>query len=417
VVGVDGNGVLVIDGQKVFPLGLSSPPPLGGKTPEGADALGEIAAGGANFLRIGFQEWSPAGLGPQLAEVQGRLEAAQTHGLRCWLWLGEQATLPSQAGSENEQIVRRIVEQVRGHPALGAYKGIDEPHNPFRPQPVAPQGMVRAYRLVKQLDPGHPLAVIHEPLSAADALTPYTAACDATGADIYPVSYPPGVHATTANKDISLVGDLTDRMIEVAAGKPVWMTLQIAWSGVTPSKTQPGTVPRLPTLLDERFMAYQAIVRGARGLSFFGGHLTQVMRPRDAVTGWNWTFWQLVLRPLLGELTSTAVGPALVAADAPDRITASAGDVQLRARRDSRFLYLIAVRRGSATSRVTFSGLPARHDGTPLAGGQVLFEYAQDPLPPPLLPADQKFRAVTVSRGSFRDWFGPHDVHHYRFTL
>ena len=29
-------------------------------------------------------------------------------------------------------------------------------------------------------------------------------------------------------------------------------------------------------------MAYQAIVNGARGLIFFGGHMTQVMRPVDA---------------------------------------------------------------------------------------------------------------------------------------
>ena len=45
-------------------------------------------------------------------------------------------------------------------------------------------------------------------------------------------------------------------------------------------------------------MAYQAIVNGARGLTFFGGHLTQVATPADAKAGWNWTFWERVLRPL-----------------------------------------------------------------------------------------------------------------------
>ena len=82
-----------------------------------------------------------------------------------------------------------------------------------------------------------------------------------------------------------------------AGAKPVWTTLQIAWSGILPSKSKPGIVPRFPTLHEERFMAYQAIVNGARGLMFFGGHLTQVMRPADAKAGWNWTFWELVLRP------------------------------------------------------------------------------------------------------------------------
>jgi len=171
-------------------------------------------------------------------------------------------------------------------------------------------------------------------------------------------------------------------------------------------------VPRFPSLPDERFMAYQAIVNGARGLVFFGGHLTQITRPRDAKAGWNWTFWNLVLKPLLLELTSTAVGPALVAPNAGVTVTASAGDIELVARRSAQFLYVIAVRRGGATTRVTFSGLPAT-----IAEGQVLFEYTQDPLPPPIGAGQQVFRTVGVTNGVFRDWFGPHDVQVYRFGV
>ena len=94
------------------------------------------------------------------------------------------------------------------------------------------------------------------------------------------------------------------------------MTLQIAWSGIVPSRDRPGLVPRFPSLHDERFMAYQAIVNGARGLVFFGGHLTQVATPVDAKAGWNWTFWDRVLRPLIVELNSADVKPALVAPNA-----------------------------------------------------------------------------------------------------
>jgi hypothetical protein len=106
------------------------------------------------------------------------------------------------------------------------------------------------------------------------------------------------------------------------------------------------------------------------------------------------------------------VGPALVAPNAGVKVTASAGDVELVARQDGRFLYVVAVRRGRATSRVTFSGLP----GT-IRDGQVLFEYTQAPLPPPIGAGEQVFRTVGVSAGVFRDWFGPHDVHVYRFGL
>jgi len=33
------------------------------------------------------------------------------------------------------------------------------------------------------------------------------------------------------------------------------MTLQIAWSGITPNQQRPGLVPRFPALQEERFMA------------------------------------------------------------------------------------------------------------------------------------------------------------------
>jgi hypothetical protein len=162
-------------------------------------------------------------------------------------------------------------------------------------------------------------------------------------------------------------------------------------------------------------MAYQAIVHGARGLAFFGGHLTQIARPADAQAGWNWTFWERVLRPLLGELTSPGVAPALVAPNAATPVEATAPDVELITREEADFLYVIAVRRGSATSLVDFSGLPPRRDGRPIPGGQVLFEYEQEPLPPPVNPNLQTFRTIPVANGRFRDWFGPHDAHIYRF--
>jgi len=101
-----------------------------------------------------------------------------------------------------------------------------------------------------------------------------------------------------------------------------------------------------------------------------------------------------------------------VAPNAEARVTASTQDVELAARQDDRFLYVIAVRRGGPTTRVTFSGLP----GT-IGEGQVLFEYTQDPLPPPIGAGRQVFRTVVVSKGVFRDWLGPHDAHVYRFGL
>src|SRR5205814_756775 len=105
--------------------------------------------------------------------------------------------------------------------------------------------------------------------------------------------------------------------------KPVWATLQIAWSGVLP----PAHVPRFPTLLEERFMAYQAIVAGARGLAFFGGHLTQLMRPADVQSGWNWAFWERVLKPRITEPGSA--GPGLDSLSGLSRDWSRRGDVSV----------------------------------------------------------------------------------------
>jgi hypothetical protein len=410
------SGSLVIGGKKVFPIGVSNPPPPGAKTPDGNDALAELAAGGVNFLRTGLGAWTAELLDGQIAAERARLDTASAHGLRCWLWLGELANFPpATAGkppSPNEQLLTKVVNALKSHPALLAYKGIDEPRNPFRGADwIRPAGLVRAYNRLKQLDPNHPVVITQAPRSTIAELTPYRPAFDITGADIYPVAYPPGRHADTGNNDISVVGDITKKMRMAAGTKPVWMTLQIAWSGTTPSQQHPGIVPRVPTLHEERFMAYQAVVNGARGLTFFGGHLTQVATPADAKAGWNWTFWNRVLKPLLGELGSSAVAPALVAPNAKAVITASAKDIEVIARQDQQFLYVIAVRRGAGTSTVSFTGLPAGAKSV-----EALFEYVQQPPPPPIQPGKQAFRSISVGNGVLRDWFGPHDARVYRLA-
>jgi hypothetical protein len=392
-----------------FPLVLSNGPPADGKASNGRNGLAEVAAAGITHVRIGLADWSLANLAAQLAGQRRLLAAAGAHGLRCWLWLGDAANLPKP--SSDDRLLAGIADGLAGHPALGAYKGADEPRNPFRGDNwIRPAGLVRAYRRLKQVDPAHPLVITQAPIGTLAQLKPYRPAFDITGADVYPVSYPPGTHAKTGNRDISVVGDVTRKMVGAAGAKPVWMTLQIAWSGVVQSKDHPERVPRFPTLQAERFMAYQAIVAGARGLVFFGGHLTQVASPADAELGWNWSFWQQVLRPLVAELSSAAVAPALVAPRAGTQVKASTADVELVTHADATHLYVIAVRRKGATSIVTFRGLPAK-----LRHGEVLGEWVQRPLPPPIGAGSQVPRPVDVDGGAFTDWLAPHDARVYRF--
>ena len=381
-----------------FPVILANGPP--------PERYQEIADSGVTALRLGRPDWNAGQADAQIAAERARLDAAHAHGLGGWVWLGGLTNLPPGAPSQQLQTLQRVVEGLREHPGLLAWKGHDEPRN----SSVPPANLARGRRAVQALDPDHPLVIVQAPRGTVAGLVPYRPAFDIAGVDIYPVGYPPGAHSDQKNTDISVVGDVT-RWIKQAAGtKPVWVTLQIAWSGVIPTKAEPNRVPRFPSNTDLRFMAYQAIVNGARGLVFFGGHLTDAMSPADAAAGWNWTFWRQALQPLVQQLASGALAPALTAPAAKLTVTASSKDVELATRQTADFTYLIAVRRGGATTRVQLKGLPKT-----LRGGQVLFEYVQDPPPPPIVATNQKFRSIAVSGGAFTDWFAPHDVHVYRF--
>ena len=385
---------MLLGGKAVFPITLGNGPPLVGKDPvNGLNGWTEVARAGVKMLRI-YPKWDAANAAQQIQAVKEELIAAASHGLRLWIGLYNVANdLTKQA------LLEQIVDALKDSPGLGAWKGADEPLHGN----VQAPGLVTAYEFVRARDPNHPVVIIQAPQArngplTAALLSPYAAAGDIHGVDIYPISYPPGVHAGRRNKDISVVGDVAEIVVQAAPGKEHWATLQIAWSGVLP----PQHVPIFPNLHQERFMAYQAIIAGASGLVFFGGDITKVMSPEDSAHGWNWTFWHTVLKHLVQELNSTAVGPALIAPPAAITVKADAADVRLVAREAGGFLYMITVRRSPTThGPVRFTGLPAG-----IKYGQALFEYD-----------GKDFRTITVSRGAFTDPFAPHDARVYRFRL
>jgi hypothetical protein len=394
---------LLVGGSRVFPLGLSDPPPLGSTAPSGLDAWDEVAGAGVNFVR-NYTVWTSDGVGEQLIAVAQELDAAPQYGLQVWLAL---------AGVDNDLSQQALLDQVvntfKAHPGLGAWKGADEPALGHVPA----AGCVAVYQHLRAIDPNHPVVLIEAPrgpgptpgsptrtLTAA-AVQPYAAACDVHGIDIYPVSVPPGLHAggPPVNTDISVVGDMTRIIAQATGRRAIWTTLQIAWSGVEPPHPLV-----FPTLQQARFMAYDAIIAGARGLFFFGGHLKDVMNAADRQAGWNWTYWANVQRPLLVELSDANHRPALTAPLSALTITASAADVAHSARQAGGFLYLIAVRKSAtATSSVRFSGLLAR-----ISTGVVLGQ-----------PAGNPPRPITVRGGAFTDPspYAPHNARVYRFPL
>ena len=63
-------------------------------------------------------------------------------------------------------------------------------------------------------------------------------------------------------------------------------------------------------------MTYDAIINGARGLVYFGGGIQSTLNERDKPLGYNWTFWDRVLRPVIEEVGDKS--PLAAALCAPD---------------------------------------------------------------------------------------------------
>lgn len=414
-VSINSDQVMVMDGKKVFPIGFTMPPPPNATTPEGKNAIQELSDAGANFMRTGA--WGGGWDKETIALEEKYMDAAAKYGMHCLPYLRELAAIKPE-DKKRAALLEEVVKKFRDHPGLGAWKGADEPE--WAKEPLDP--LLRARDIIRKHDKKHPIVIIHAPRGTVETLQPYNVTGDLIGADVYPIGYPPGGHSLLPNKEISMVGDYTRTMMQTADGKmPVWMVLQIAWSGVL----KEGKTLRFPTFPQERFMAYQAIINGARGFLFFGGNIDKALAPEDVKSGWNWRFWKRVLRPVIEEIgDKSPLNPALVAPDSklpvivalkestagkitketaiasPRRPftneTTNLFPIEFCVREVGNDIFVLACNRDNVTTlKVEFSGLPET-----ATGGDMLFEEP---------------RKVEIKKGKFTDWFGPYEVHVYRF--
>jgi hypothetical protein len=380
------DGRLFVNDTAIFPIGYTSGPTLGTLAPGGGNALALLKREG--YI---FQLWycPPHTWGSDReAQVDAVLEQSRQQGTHVVISIPDlQAIKPGEQSKIAE--LRRAVTKYRGHPALLFWKGEDEPQWSHYPA----EDLRLYYQTIHELDPNHPVWITQAPRGTVEQLRPYNPFFDIGAIDIYPVSYPPGEHSGIANKNLSVVGDYTKLMGEVTDHrKPLMMVLQICWSGVT----KPGKTLRFPTFPEERYMTYQAIIDGARGLVYFGGNVRACWNDHDNAYGWNWTFYDRVLRPVLDELQpESPLYPALIAPTS--KIPVLVGDpenLEYSVRESGDFIYLLAARREGPTAQASFRGLPEVNTG------EVLFE---------------NLRPIRVEHGRFTDWFGPNEVHVYRF--
>jgi hypothetical protein len=437
---LDPHGVLVVDGKKVFPITLTITPGPDAKAPSGKHAYEKFADGGAMFMRTGCKgndDWDEG----MIARERATQDAAAAHGMRCCPWLGWELANFDPGNAKREAQLKKVIDEFKNSPGMGLWKGADEPAwgNMQNAKKSTPEQCAHVAKIIHREDPDHPIWLVQAPRGTVAMLKRYNDSWDIGGIDIYPVSYPPGVHTEEKNKELSMVGDWTRMMREIAGKKPFWMTLQIAFSGTS----KPGRTLRFPTFPEQRFCAYESIINGARGLVYFGGGIPVTLNARDRELGWNWTYWQKIMLPLMEEVgPKSPILPALIAPDAKFKLKVTAEKPEKRRRAtkadedkslkpaapgagarkaDSEdlvedktstdvsaietlardpgdgSLYVLACKKEGPTLHVRFTGLPAEYQSP----GQVVFE---DP------------RTVEVKDGGFSDWFGPNEVHVYKFS-
>jgi hypothetical protein len=127
-----------------------------------------------------------------------------------------------------------------------------------------------------------------------------------------------------------------------------------------------------------------------------------LLDPARSSFGWNWTFWNGTLGPLVAEIGARSpLGPALVAAGSTRRLVTNDPTTQAITRTDTsrggiRELWVIAAGDGLGTRAVTIRGLER------MIGVGMVYEEG---------------RRIRLTRGSLTDRFRQWEVHVYRFRL
>jgi len=298
-VGYADDGAITIGGERTFVIGTYHAGSVHNPELSKAAAYAELADAGFNVVHA-----SPSDL-----------DLAADSGLMTWVTVG---TLDLSNRDESEARLREAVMGVQGHPAVLFLETVDEPAWTWMEATprVPPEPFREAYPLIKAWDPHHLLYMNHAPANLVTTLQQYNAGTDIVACDIYPVNpgglkhmyalFEDGHQGDLNNKTISQVGEYVDKMRRVAGpDRPVFMVLQaFAWEMLVDEMERREEKILYPAYAQSRFMAYQAIIRGANGLLYWGSRYTP--QPSQA---WG------DLKKVVGELAE--LSPVLARRSAP----------------------------------------------------------------------------------------------------
>ena len=277
-----------------------------------------------------------------IAYVHGWNEAARAHGAVTMVWLARLAE--AVPGTRSASALRQVVSALASDPGLAMWKGADEP----QANHISVSELAYAYTTVHGLDPQHLSVLVEAPQGSRDALAPYSRVTDIHGVDVYPVSF------QNPRPSLRIVGDRTAVMASATPRHGVSTTLQIC----TSKSDGPNGQFVVPTYRQERFMAYDAIIHGARALFFFGGNNPHCFTETDAQLHWNWSYWK-TLAPLIKQLGPTSpLHPVLVRPGTGIGVRSTNNRVTVISRTAAGQIWLIAENRSPRYVTCTLTGLP-----------------------------------------------------------
>ncbi len=269
-----GDGFIIKDGIRLFPLGCYS-------MPEEDNKLKELADAGFNLIGCNSKE---------------TLDRAHAVGLKAWLPLN----LQDGVTDEFKDLVNAVVD----HPALVLWEGPDEvvwnfqaysglylkykvhekPGAWWEQTPGAVRyakeqadiiipNMIAAISYIRSVDTHNRQVWINEACrSDVGYVRQYLDFIDITGCDYYPISSlldpeRSGVPRGSVDK----IRYYTKRWMEIGKGKPVYMVLQaFSWADLGGRYSE--SPPAFPSFDESRYMAYISIAYGASGINYWGTH-------------------------------------------------------------------------------------------------------------------------------------------------
>ncbi|MDQ1318159.1 MAG: hypothetical protein QG588_1816 [Candidatus Poribacteria bacterium] len=368
---LDKDNTLMVNGKRFFPIGIYY-------IPKSQEPFKELAEAGFNLVRC---------------DSQDQLDKAHEYNLKVWVSLGDRLDL-SKGTKENEQYIRSKVAEFKPHPALFAWESMDEPAWTWKKPSEArasAEGLAQGHKLVKELDPEHLLWINHAPRNTTTTLAKFSQNTDILACDVYPViskdidtdkTYaimPNGKQTDLANQTISCVGEYVDKMKKSAGDiRATWIVLQgFAWDDKL-----------FPTYEETKFMAYNAIIHGVKGILYWGTHA--MPQPSDL-----WTDLKRVIHEL-GDFSPVLASPDVTCAlslEYEEMGFSIDSGVEYLVKDYEGVKYMITANTTIGPTKVTFSDIPF-----PAKVAEVMFEN----------------RTCEISNNSFMDSFKPYEVHIYR---